>query len=30
VTVKYHDMGATKHAAEVLVRNSMPGAAKKK
>ena len=30
VTVKYHDMGATKHAADVVVRSSAPGAAKKK
>ncbi len=30
VMVKYHDMGATKHAAEVNVRVSAPGAAKKK
>ena len=30
VTVKYHDMGATKHAAEVLVKNSAPAPAKKK
>jgi hypothetical protein len=30
VTVKYHDMGATKHAADVMVRTSMPGAPKKK
>jgi type 1 fimbria pilin len=29
VNVKYHDMGATKHAADVSVRNSAPGAAKK-
>ena len=29
VSVKYHDMGATKHAADVSVRNSAPGAAKK-
>ena len=28
VTVKYHD-GATKHAAEVLVRSTTPGATKK-
>ncbi len=30
VSVKYHDMGATKHAADVVVRSSTPGAAKKK
>jgi hypothetical protein len=30
VTVTYHDMGATKHAADVLVRNSIPAAKKKK
>ena len=24
VSVKYHDMGATKHAADVSVRNSVP------
>jgi hypothetical protein len=30
VTVKYHDMGATKHAADVMVRTSLPAAAKKK
>lgn len=30
VTVKYHDMGDTKHAADVLVRTSVPGPAKKK
>lgn len=30
VTVKYHDMGATKHAADVLVRTSVPAPAKKK
>ena len=29
VTVKYHDMGATKHAADVMVRNSTPAAKKK-
>lgn len=29
VTVKYHDMGATKHAADVSVRSSAPGAVKK-
>lgn len=29
VSVKYHDMGATKHAADVSVRNSAPGAVKK-
>lgn len=29
VTVKYHDMGATKHAATVQVRNSAPPAKKK-
>ena len=30
VSVKYHDMGATKHAASVAVRSSTPAAAKKK
>ncbi|HYT69164.1 MAG TPA: hypothetical protein VEL51_22265 [Vicinamibacterales bacterium] len=30
VTVKYHDMGATKHAADVLVRASVPAMPKKK
>ena len=29
VDVKYHDMGATKHAAQVTVRAAAPGAAKK-
>ena len=29
VNVKYHDMGATKHAADVSVRSSAPGAVKK-
>jgi len=29
VAVKYHDMGATKHAADVSVRSSAPGAVKK-
>ena len=29
VDVKYHDMGATKHAAQVIVRAAAPGAAKK-
>jgi hypothetical protein len=29
VAVKYHDMGATKHASDVNVRNSAPGAVKK-
>jgi type 1 fimbria pilin len=28
VNVKYHDMGATKHAADVSVRSSAPGAKK--
>jgi hypothetical protein len=29
VSVKYHDMGATKHAADVSVRSAMPAAVKK-
>src|SRR4051812_35717958 len=29
VSVKYHDMGATKHAADVTVRSSTPAAPKK-
>jgi len=29
VDVKYHDMGATKHAADVVVRASVPRAGKK-
>ena len=29
VSVKYHDMGATKHAATVTVRNATPSAKKK-
>ena len=29
VSVKYHDMGASKHAADVNVRNSAPAAKKK-
>jgi hypothetical protein len=30
VSVKYHDMGATKHAASVTVRSGMPAASKPK
>jgi hypothetical protein len=30
VTVKYHDMGATKHAASISVHGDKPAAAKKK
>ncbi len=30
VSVKYHDMGGTKHAATVTVRNASPAPAKKK
>jgi hypothetical protein len=30
VSVKYHDMGATKHAASVMVRTAGPAAPKKK
>ena len=30
VSVKYHDMGATKHAAEVHVVNSSPAAANRR
>jgi hypothetical protein len=30
VSVKYHDMGATKHAASVTVRSATPAASKKK
>ena len=30
VSVKYHDLGATKHAASVTVRNAPPAAAVKK
>jgi hypothetical protein len=29
VSVKYHDMGATKHAASVMVRSATPAAASK-
>ena len=29
VTVKYHDMGTMKHAADVMVKNAAPAAAKK-